>query len=525
MRSLLLALGSGFLVVCCALTADDPAVDSVPVLIQLVDADSGEATGGMVRAFAKGAATPLRLPDAMDRLRGLSETQVRSGWFVVPADGLRTTLPTGTVRLEAMSGLESGRVVEEQAITSASKGSRTLTLRLPMLFRPEQAGWIAGNTHLHLRNMTLDEANDYLNVIPPADRLRVLFISYLERVDDDRSYITNEYPIGSVDRLTGTGVLYNNGEEHRHNFEAYGQGYGHVMFLNLKELVTPVSLGPGITGAGFDDRPLAPGIRNAREQNATVIWCHDNSGYEFLPQLLSGHLDALNVFDGSQRGSYADRYYRCLNIGLRLPISTGTDWFLYDFSRVYTMMSDKPVSIDSWLAALRHGRSVATNGPMLTLTVNDQPVGSTLQLAEATEVPVRVEAVGREDFGTLQLVRNGEVIAETEAVRDGSGFVAHIDQPLRMGEPCWLAARIDTEQRNEFDMPLFAHTSPIVVEVGTQRVFRLDSARELLAELEQARETIAAKGSFSTAEAGTEVLRLYDSAIATLTDRINRRGQ
>ena len=38
------------------------------------------------------------------------------------------------------------------------------------------------------------------------------------------------------------------------DFTPYGQGYGHVMFLDLKELVKPVSLGPGITGGGKPSR-------------------------------------------------------------------------------------------------------------------------------------------------------------------------------------------------------------------------------------------------------------------------------
>ena len=47
------------------------------------------------------------------------------------------------------------------------------------------------------------------------------------------------------------------------------------------------------------------------------------------------NVDALNVFDGARIGTYEDGYYRYLNIGIRLPISTGTDWFLYDLARVY----------------------------------------------------------------------------------------------------------------------------------------------------------------------------------------------
>src|SRR5437764_9943717 len=53
-------------------------------------------------------------------------------------------------------------------------------------------------------------------------------------------------------------------------FTAYGEGYGHVMFLNIKELVKPVSIGPGISGGGFDDLALRAGIDNARKQGGTV---------------------------------------------------------------------------------------------------------------------------------------------------------------------------------------------------------------------------------------------------------------
>src|SRR5947208_1324858 len=82
-----------------------------------------------------------------------------------------------------------------------------------------------------------------VRLIPAADRLGVLFISHLERSGDDQTYITNRYPVGDLPAFTATGVLVNNGEEHRHNFGAYGQGYGHVMFLDLDKLVEPVSLG------------------------------------------------------------------------------------------------------------------------------------------------------------------------------------------------------------------------------------------------------------------------------------------
>src|SRR5688500_6131606 len=99
------------------------------------------------------------------------------------------------------------------------------------------------------------------------------------------------------------------------------------MLLNIKKHVLPVSIQPGIMGKGFEDPALHAGIDNARGQGGTIIWCHNTMGHEDVPNVLAGRVDALNVFDGSRTGKFEDNYYRYLNIGIPLPISTGTDWF------------------------------------------------------------------------------------------------------------------------------------------------------------------------------------------------------
>ena len=95
---------------------------------------------------------------------------------------------------------------------------------------------------------------------------------------------------------------------HRHNFEAYGDGYGHVMLLDIKRLIQPVSIGPGLMTTGSDGIPLRRGIDTARQDEATVIWCHNSLGLEDLPNWMSGVLDAQNIFDGGEHGSYKDTY-------------------------------------------------------------------------------------------------------------------------------------------------------------------------------------------------------------------------
>jgi hypothetical protein len=317
-------------------------------------------------------------------------------------------------------------------------------------------------------------------------------------------------------------VLFNNGEEHRHNFEAFGQGYGHVMLLNINRLVKPVSIGPGITGAGNDEPALRQGIDEARKQGGTVIWCHNTFGLEDVPSALSGRLHALNVFDGSRAGTYEDTYYRYLNVGLRLPLSTGTDWFLYDFSRVYAKVQGK-LGVKGWLEALRAGRCVATNGPLLTVQVDGREPGEIVELEKPKTVRVEAGAIGRHNFERLQLVHNGKVIKTQPAAAKGDHHTAQLVHEVRLDEPGWLAARIDGKTKNEFDKVLFAHSSPVYVTLADRARFDVEAATDLLRQMEEGQAAIKARARFSSPQAGRQVLALYDEAIKELRQRINER--
>ncbi len=87
-----------------------------------------------------------------------------------------------------------------------------------------------------------------------------------------------------------------------------------------------------------------------------MIWAHNLYGFEDIPNWITGRVHANNIFDGSHRGSFKDTYYRYLNIGLHVPFSTGTDWFIYDFSRVY-VQTDRPLTPTAWLEILAAGKS------------------------------------------------------------------------------------------------------------------------------------------------------------------------
>ena len=504
--------------------------------LELVDQDSAKTIPGYFRVLDR-EGKPILFPDLDSRGVGLRQNHPARHWYAIQEKAV-IKLPKSEVYLEAFSGINSELSRRKLDLRFFNR----LSIRMPIreLLPLRQEGWHAGNTHLHLKGLKRDAADRYLRTVPTSDRLDILFVSYLERASDDHSYISNEYPRPELDALSNDVTRFGNGQEHRHNFAPWGEGYGHVMFLEVDELVKPVSLGKGLTGSGFDSPALKNGIERARAQGATTVWCHNGLGLEGVPNWLAGRIHAQNIFDGGSQGDYSDTFYKYLNIGLSVPFSTGTDWFIYDFSRVYAAVEGSP-SVDSWLSGLKAGRSFITNGPLLHLRVEELSLGGRLNLDRGRAVSVVSRAVGRGNFGELELVRNGKVIKSVVAKAVGNRFEAIIESRLLIGEASWIAARVSggglgmegnvivppstpirgtSQGVNEMGEALFAHTSPIYVDFKGKPRFDVLAAEELIAEMEVGRDQVLAKGLFQSIAERDQVLSLYQESIEALRERI-----
>jgi len=369
--------------------------------------------------------------------------------------------------------------------------------------------------------LTHAEMDRYLRVVPRADQLDLVFVSLLRRIPDERDYITNTLTDGDLGRLSTSGTLFGNGQEHRHNFGPGGEGFGHVMLLDILRRIEPVSIGPGIMKEGTDGIPLQRGIRTAREDGATVIWCHNTFGHEDIPNWVSGLVHAQNIFDGGDHGHYEDTFYRYLNVGMKVPFSTGTDWFIYDFSRVYLPV-DGELTGKKWLAQLAAGRSFITNGPLLEFTINGRPIGETISAAAGDELQVAGRAIGRCNFSKLELIHKGQVIHSVAAAKSAGHYAAELDFKVRASGPGWLALRIPKDAgRNEFAKPLFAHTSPIYVAVGDRKLFDAKVAQGLLAEMQASQQFVVSKALFADAAEREAVLRVYRDAITAMQKQLD----
>ncbi|MBI4663056.1 MAG: CehA/McbA family metallohydrolase [Verrucomicrobia bacterium] len=512
------------------------AEDACQLTIRLLDNGTKKPLPGLVRITqAEGRALPL--PGLVSRGTKLRNNHPAKDWFALP-EASKIPVPRARLTIEAFSGLETE--VTRKTVDLSGQSSAQVDVPLKSFFSAANIGWFSGNTHLHLSGLTREQADEYLRILPRADRLDLVFVSYLERAKADRDYISNGYTLADLQRLGGPGLLFGNGEEHRHNFEGFGEGYGHVMFLNIRQLVRPVSIGVGITGEGPDWPPLRRGIAQARGDGATVIWCHNTFGHEDVPDWLAGLLHAHNIFDGGAHGSYEDSFYRYLNLGLKLPFSTGTDWFIYDFSRVYARL-EQALTVPNWLQALAAGRTFISNGPLLEFHAGKSQSGDTLRLSSPTNLAVFGRAKGRHNFNKLELVHNGKVVHAAASRAVDGHFEAAIDFNLEINEPSWLALRVpggsmdssgavvvppttpvrgSGEAKNEMGEALFAHTSPTYIELGGKGIFRKEAAEELLADMESALKTIPMKAKFAEDAQREEVLKIYRDGIEMLRTRL-----
>jgi hypothetical protein len=219
-----------------------------------------------------------------------------------------------------------------------------------------------------------------------------------------------------------------------------------------------------------------------------------------------------------------------------VPFSTGTDWFIYDFSRVYAM-TDKAVTPKQWLDLLAAGKTYITNGPLLEFTVNDQPIGSTLELSGPAELTVRGTAKGRINFERIELVKNGEVVSHAQSRSRGKHFEAELDHRIQVSGPCWLTLRtppppVRTDPtlqapvpENEYGGLLFAHTSPIYVRYGGRDVFDRATCEKLLTETRHNIEEIKRQAVFADDSERRKVLSVYEETVGLLEKRLAKLPQ
>jgi hypothetical protein len=221
-------------------------------------------------------------------------------------------------------------------------------------------------------------------------------------------------------------------------------------------------------------------------------------------------------------------WYRLLNCGFRLTAAGGTDAMAnyaslrgpVGLNRVYVASpaaaaddGDAAARRDAWLEALAAGRTMATNGPLLGLQVNEQDPGGQIELpggAHRLSIEAFLRSIVPVDH--LEIVFNGEVIEAIDlaSARQAADFTGSVTVD-RSG---WLLLRAwnDDAHPDVFDLWPYATTNPVFIEIGGEPVRCAEDAEYFLAWIERVREHTVASDDYNRDKEKQAVLAHIDAA-------------
>jgi hypothetical protein len=188
-----------------------------------------------------------------------------------------------------------------------------------------------------------------------------------------------------------------------------------------------------------------------------------------------GKVDYIEAVGFSDHKSTAAVWYRLLNCGFRLPAAAGTDAMAnfaslrgpVGLDRVYTKVPVGPLKIEPWLEALKQGRTFATNGPLLSFSLDGREVGDELRVT-AGENRLKFKAWLRSlvPVDHLEVICNGRVVRDLELSPDRQSADAQGEITLARSSWCLLRAWSDKARHPVLDIYPYATTSPIYVSIA-----------------------------------------------------------
>ena len=423
------------------------------------------------------------------------------------SDGLvECDVSTGPLQVLVERGTE---YIPNMISVDVFNGQKDISVEMAKWSNLEDQGWHPGNTHIHYDEKEQDP-DGRLQLDPRVENLRMTAVSILKRWDLE--YATNKFAPGMLNDFSSEGYYVECGEENRHNANGSHEiGYGHIMLLNIRNIVHPVSRGLLVDAFDPDYPPLSYACDDAHRQGGIVIWCHNGNGMEAPVAGALGKVDAFNVFDPTWMEPEYDIYYKMLNTGIELPLSTGSDWFVSNANRVYAY-TGSTFDYEDWLKALISGKTFVTNGPAIYLEANDAVVGDIIQLESNETVNGIIKWDSNFPVNDVQLIYNGEIIVSRnfqQGLKEGS-----IQFDLELGFEGWIAARLHSGSRDSFNQPVFAHTSPIYLKNGRYSDARKQSAKWFSDRIEDSKYWIGTKGKFYNNKQRREVMDLFNHAQA-----------
>jgi TolB protein len=406
--------------------------------------------------------------------------------------------------------------VEDDSRQPGWSGARTITLhRLPTP-RDVPRLW-SGDLHVHMNYGGLyHNTPAHLAEQARAEDLNVVYnliVNKEQRFPDIASFRPDPDPASTNDLL----IL--------HGQEFHTSYWGHLGILNLTQHL----LLPGYTAYPFtaiaSPYPHNAAVADmARRQHALVGYAHpfdvDVDPAAEAPLTNELPVDAaLGKIDYYEAVGFSDHHatnavwYRLLECGLQVPAGAGTDAMAnyaslrgpVGLNRVYVPATGA-LTREAFLDGVKAGRGVATNGPLLHLTIGDAGPGDTVRMARNGTLEYHGSLRSNFPVDHFELIANGRVAATLSPGSDRRS--ADVRGTIDITGSSWLLLRAwnDGADAAVMDIYPYATTSPVYVRVDDQPRRSRAAATYFLRWLERIQRATEENAGFRTATERSAVL-------------------
>ena len=466
----------------------DPGPDAALLRVHIIDAASGE-TDTATACVNGGDQEPANDPYCEFSLRRSANRHIgpislREIPYYFYTDGrFEVRVPPGPVSIEVRKGYEYRPA--KLTLTVGNKETKDVEIPLERSIDMAALGWYSGDTHIHMERTGSND--DALLTVTSAKDIRYAYLLSMNSTGYDPAGVKYEKfrqakGLGEATAAHRGPYYITSGQEYR----TFRRGQlGHVT----------IALADGYVAAGglTDNTNKGPSLAVIADQ------AHALHGYAGLAHgggrnaeadklLLDGKMDYLELLQfGNYRGIGLDGWYDILSIGYRVPIVGASDFPpTRELSSEMTYAWSETVPTPrSFVEALKAGRSFATSGPLLFLTVAGNRPGAILRYPKGAkpELPVDIRVVSPQyPVRFLELIMNGNVVERLFDAKGRSEWSFRHVLPVRGS--AWIAARAYGDAGTD------AHANPVYVYVGDARPFDADSARQIIARLEGSIATI-----------------------------------
>ncbi|MFM7149905.1 MAG: CehA/McbA family metallohydrolase [Gemmataceae bacterium] len=381
-------------------------------------------------------------------------------WYYI--DGTcEIRLPIGSLELDARKGPE---YLPLKKTIHLAAGQLSLRESISPWISDTNPGWYSGDLRVHDMSphaALLEGAGENLDMVQILCRTSAGRQGKTSRISNMLAFSGTEACLSNCHCQVVVNTM------NQHHF------LGTVGLLDCHRPVFPLDFGGE---GGYEDWSVVDWCDQCHRKRGVVTWpdlprlSQDHPQGEALAAAILGKMD---VFEITQLSGFDDekiaRYYDLLNCGIRMGLGGASgkesNQTLMGSHRTYAYLEGE-LTPERWAQSVRAGKTLIGNGPHLRFEVGEKGPGSNLVLERGGRITARAMASLPGLMDRVEILEKGKVVATGRACEEDG--TASVEVELECQSGTWLAARCLEKRPRPNEALLFAHSSPVWIEVPSR---------------------------------------------------------